>query len=88
MADSDSFSEPMQVDAPLEFSDDDEIDNRSDVEQPIFDEIDETLNDELPANNSILLKTGISKSKWNIGGAQDNERDLPSLRLCEVRTNF
>jgi hypothetical protein len=86
MADSDSFSEPMQVDAPLEFSDDDETDNRSDIEQPMFDEIDEPLNDEVSTNNSMLVKTGISKNKWNIEGTRDNERDLPTLRLYEVRT--
>ena len=86
MADSDSFSEPMQVDAPLEFSDDDETDNRSDIEQPMFDEIDEPLNDEVSTNNSMLLKTGISKNKWSIEGTRDNDHDLPTLRLYEVRT--
>ena len=73
MADSDSFSEPMQVDAPLEFSDDDETDNRSDIEQPIVDDTNKTLE-----SASILRK------QWNLGGTQDNEQDKNNLRLCEV----
>ena len=73
MADSDSFSEPMQVDAPLEFSDDDETDNRSDIEQPIVDDTNKTLE-----SASILRK------QWNLGGTQDNEHDKNNLRLCEV----
>ena len=73
MADSDSFSEPMQVDAPLEFSDDDETDNRSDIEQPIVDDTEKTLE-----TASILRK------KWNLGGTRDSELDPNILRFCEV----
>ena len=81
MADSDSFSEPMQVDVPLEFSDEDDVGNGTEAEDSKGAD-DMAVNDALKGNIDAFLGNEASMSRKELP-TEDNDMP-PFLEMSEV----